>query len=236
MTNARKTLVDFESVLPLRREPLCFLSTLELARLKQSCKAIVMPKGSKIYSQGEKADTIFFIIKGKVKTSQEGLSGRGQIVKMAAPMEFIGYRAALAGERHSASATTIDDSVLVSIPRADASDIVRRNPDMASYVIRSLARELGQTRLRSVSLTQKQIRGRLAESLLFLRDKYGYIAGSKRINILMTREDLASLSNMTTANAIRTLSAFADEGVLSVCGREITVNDEPMLEKISKLG
>lgn len=236
MTNAHKYLTDFESLLPLRREPLCFLSVSELSRLKQSCQVLSLPKGCQVYSQGEKADTLFFVLKGKVKTSREGLSGRGQIVKMAAPMDFIGYRAALAGERHSASATTIDDSVLVSIPRADANDIIRRNPDMATYVIRSLARELGQSRLRSVSLAQKQIRGRLAESLLFLRDKYGYVTGSKRINILLTREDLASLSNMTTANAIRTLSAFADEGVLSVKGREITVSDEPMLEKISKLG
>ncbi len=236
MTIARNPLSDLESVLPLRKEPLCFLSVPELSRLKLSCQVLSLPKGNTVYSQGEKADELFFVLKGKVKTSREGLSGRGQIVKMAAPMEFIGYRAALAGERHSASATTIDDSVLVSIPRADAIDILRRNPDMASYVIRSLARELGQSRLRSVSLSQKQIRGRLAESLLFLRDKYGYAAGSRRINVLMTREDLASLSNMTTANAIRTLSAFADEGVLSVKGREITVSDEPMLEKISKLG
>ena len=52
----------------------------------------------------------------------------------------------------------------------------------------------------------------------------------------MTREDLASLSNMTTANAIRTLSAFAEEGMVEVDGREITVKDEPELERTSKLG
>ena len=52
----------------------------------------------------------------------------------------------------------------------------------------------------------------------------------------LSREDLASLSNMTTSNAIRTLSIFANEKIVSVDGRRIKIIDEEKLKKISKYG
>ena len=52
----------------------------------------------------------------------------------------------------------------------------------------------------------------------------------------MAREDIANLSNMTTSNAIRTLSAFVTEKIITVDGRRIKVINEPALRKISKFG
>ena len=52
----------------------------------------------------------------------------------------------------------------------------------------------------------------------------------------MAREDLANLSNMTTSNAIRTLSNFGSEKIIVVDGRKIKILNEPLLRKISKFG
>ncbi len=52
----------------------------------------------------------------------------------------------------------------------------------------------------------------------------------------MAREDLANLSNMTTSNAIRTLSSFVSEKILLVDGRRIRIMNEAQLRKISKFG
>ena len=52
----------------------------------------------------------------------------------------------------------------------------------------------------------------------------------------MSREDLANLSNMTTSNAIRTLSQFASEGIVGIDGRKIKILNEPALTRISRLG
>lgn len=56
------------------------------------------------------------------------------------------------------------------------------------------------------------------------------------LNIYMAREDLANLSNMTTSNAIRTLSCFVNEKIIIVDGRKIKILDEEKLKKISKFG
>ena len=52
----------------------------------------------------------------------------------------------------------------------------------------------------------------------------------------MAREDIANLSNMTTSNAIRTLSTFVAENLISLDGRKIKIIDEEQLRKISKIG
>jgi CRP-like cAMP-binding protein len=103
-------------------------------------------------------------------------------------------------------------------------------------IIRKMASELGFSNTRTVSLTQKHIRGRLAESLLFLKDTYGFEDDNLTIKVYLSREDLANLSNMTTSNAIRTLSTFAGEDVIELDGRKIKILDLKRLERISELG
>lgn len=222
--------------LPMRREPLCYLTEAERIRLGRSCSVAIVGRGEQIFGNGEKADKLFLILEGQVKMTAEGVGGRAAIVAMATAMDTIGHRATLAGERHTTSAVAIDGAKLIVVPRAEVMAVLRENPEMAAYAMKKLACELRASRQRGMALAQKQIRGRLADSLLTLRDKYGYCGNTRKMNIRVTREELAQLSNMTTANAIRTLSAFADEGLVSVSGREITITDEQGLERTSQMG
>lgn len=107
---------------------------------------------------------------------------------------------------------------------------------MAWFFIHELSQNLGNSDSRIVNLTQKHIRGRLAEALIVLLDNYGYEEDGVTLKIYLSREDLANLSNMTTSNAIRTLSGFVTERLIVVDGRSIKILNEPQLRKISKFG
>jgi CRP-like cAMP-binding protein len=69
-----------------------------------------------------------------------------------------------------------------------------------------------------------------------LRDTYGYEEDGKTINVSLSREDIAHLSNMTTSNAIRTLSGLASEGDIEIKGKKIRILNTTNLEYISELG
>ena len=69
-----------------------------------------------------------------------------------------------------------------------------------------------------------------------LVEKYGWENDGATLKVYLSREDIANLSNMTTSNAIRTLSTFAGEKVIAIDGRKIRILDIHRLEKISKLG
>ena len=193
-------------------------------------------KGEIIYKEGDKPTGLICLSHGKVKVFKEGVGGREQIIKMTRPISFIGYRALFAGDNYISSAIAIEDSSICVISRDSIFRLIRTNGELALKMIRMLAVELGFSNNRTVTLTQKHIRGRLAESLLFLRDTYGFEDDEKTIKVYLSREDVANLSNMTTSNAIRTLSAFAGERVIEVHGRKIQIVDAMQLQEISTLG
>lgn len=193
-------------------------------------------KNQIIYSQSEEAEHLWCLLKGKVKIFKEGVGGRSQIIRLYRPVQYFGFRAFFAGEPHASSASAFEESTLGALPMTVVEKLINCNRKVAWFFIRELAYNLGGSDTRIVNLTQKHIRGRLAEALIVLRDNYGYEDDEATIKIYMSREDLANLSNMTTSNAIRTLGAFVNEKLLVVDGRRIKIINEPQLRKISKFG
>lgn len=212
------------------------LSTKEKDYLKQNYTCAFYKKGEIIFKEGDKPIGLMSLSEGKVKVFKEGVGGREQIVRMAKPTGFIGYRALFAEENHTATGVAIEDTVACIIDKESLYKVMRSNPELSISIVKSFATELGFSNDRTVTLTQKHIRGRLAESLIFLKDTYGYEDDDKTIKIYLSREDVANLSNMTTSNAIRTLSTFAQEEVISIDGRKIRILDLQKLERISDLG
>ncbi|MEN8117282.1 MAG: Crp/Fnr family transcriptional regulator [Bacteroidota bacterium] len=193
-------------------------------------------KNEYVFKEGEKPNGFMLLVDGKVKIFKEGVGGREQIIRMAKPLGMIGYRALFGEENHIASAVTLEESLICNISPEFIFKRALKNSDFSFKLIRKLAQELGFANSRTVTLTQKHIRGRLAESLVLLKDKYGFEHDGTTLRVYLSREDIANLSNMTTSNAIRTLSNFATENVIAIDGRKIKVLDAIRLERISKLG
>ena len=189
-----------------------------------------------IYCEGDEAKDMMCLLKGKVKISKHGVGGRSQIIRMIKPIHHFGYRAYFARERYLTDATAFEASKVCIIPMTVVESLIRENSKLAIYYIRQLSIDLGIADARTVNLTQKHIRGRLAESLLFLMDCYGLEEDESTLSIYLSREDLANLSNMTTSNAIRTLSTFVAEHIIALDGRKLKIIDEERLRKVSRMG
>ena len=193
-------------------------------------------KNQIIYAEREDPEYIWCLLKGKAKLYKDGVGGRQQIVRLIRPVQYFGYRAYFAREPYVHTAAAMEPSTLGTIPMSVVKELIDGNRQVAWFFINELATNLGSSDTRIVNLTQQHIRGRLAEALMDLSEHYGYEDDGMTIRIYMAREDLANLSNMTTSNAIRTLTAFVNEHVIIVDGRQIKIINEPMLRKISKFG
>ena len=189
-----------------------------------------------IYCEGDEPKDMMCLLKGKVKIYKDGVGGRSQIIRMIKPVEYFGYRAYFAKEDYVTAAAAFEPSLICLIPMSAITTLVSQNNDLAMFFIKQLSFDLGVADERTVNLTQKHIRGRLAESLLFLKESYGLEEDGSTLSIYLSREDLANLSNMTTSNAIRTLSQFSTERLITIDGRKIKIIDEEKLKKISKIG
>ncbi len=193
-------------------------------------------KNQIIYAEKDKPEFLWCLIKGKVKLFKDGIGGRQQILRLYRPIQYFGYRAYFASEPYVSSAAAFEASTLGSIPMDVVKTLIDGNMQLAWFFIHELSKNLGGSDTKIVNLTQKHIRGRLAESLTLLIDSYGFEDDGETLKIYLSREDIANLSNMTTSNAIRTLSAFVQEKIITVDGRRIMIINEPELRNISKFG
>lgn len=208
----------------------------EKRRITDAFTIHTFKKNQIVYAEGEQPENLWILIKGKVKLYKDGIGGRQQILRLIRPVQYFGYRAYFAEEPYVSSACAFEASTLGALPMKLVTELINENNKLAWFFIHELSRNLGGSDTKIVNLTQKHIRGRLAEALIVLKDNYGYEDDDSTLSIYMGREDLANLSNMTTSNAIRTLSGFVAEKIITVDGRRIRILNEPMLRKISKFG
>jgi CRP-like cAMP-binding protein len=232
MYSGEEQIVDFSTSL---NEVWRLLNEQERELLRKNATIHHYKKNQQIYEEGEEPKDLMCLLKGKVKIYKEGVGGRSQIIRMIKPIQYFAYRAYFARENYLTDAAAFEASTVCLIPMKVVKEIMKHNYNICKFFIRQLSVDLGIADERTVNLTQKHIRGRLAESLVFLVDSYG-LEDDATINIYLAREDLANLSNMTTSNAIRTLSNFVSEKVTVLDGRKIKIIDEEKLRKISKLG
>lgn len=193
-------------------------------------------KGGTIISYGSKPRGPICLASGKAKVFRVGAGNREQIIKMLRPLNFINYRSLLSDNAFPFSVVAVEESAVVIFEKNSLSKILRQNAELAVRFIKLISEDLLDSNTRMISLTQKHVRGRIAESLLLLRDTYGLEADSRTLRITLSREDLAHLSNMTTSNAIRTLSGLVSEKILNIEGRKIMILDLKKLEAISESG
>jgi len=229
-------MIKKEEVLGKMPELDTVLTPQEHSQVLQEMQVRVFRKNESIYREGDTPSHLLCLISGKVKIYKDGVGGRAQIVRVMNAVEYFGYRAAFSDENYVTAAAAFETSIIASIPMDLIRQLIMRNPQLAWFFMRRLAIALGRSDARTVNLTQKHIRGRLAESILFLKESYGVNEDGCTLNACLSREDMANLSNMTTSNAIRTLSVFAQEKLISLDGRKIKILNELALQKISQKG
>ena len=212
------------------------LTESERMMLSENVEIIHYEKNEIIHNDGDESQYMWMLLRGKVRIFKEGIGQRQQIIRLLKPYDIFGYRACIAHEAYNSSASAFEACTVYRLDREHFNQLIQSNGALCYQVMLMMAKDLAFSEIQTVNLTQKHIRGRLAESLLLLLKNYGYEDDGQTLAMLLPREDLANMSNMTTSNAIRTLSQFAQEGLLSIDGRHIRILDEKELEHISRLG
>lgn len=189
-------------------------------------------KSENIYEIGVRPSYIMYIVSGRIKIQKNTDDGNSKILRIFTPGQFFGYRAYFANEAYTSQAVAMEDSQIVLFPVNIMSELVDGNKSVMHYFLRELAKGLGMSDDRVVSMVQKHLRGRLAETLLFIArsfgtDKDGWIKGH------IKRSDLANLANMTTSNAIRTLAQFRKENIIDTSGKRIRIKLPDAMRYIS---
>ncbi len=196
----------------------------DLDTLSQHKTCIRYKKGQTLFYEGTRPMGLFCINSGKVKVYKISSEGKEQILKLAKPGDFLGYRALISEEFYNSSATVIEEGAMCYIPKADFLEILNRNPVFFRKMAKRVAHELGMMEQKLVTIAQKSVRERLAATLIMLKETYGMEGEeSDLIDIALSREDLANIIGTATETVIRLLSDFKTQKLISLQGKKIKV-------------
>ena len=215
----------------------CFsiLEEEDITLLDTNKEATIYPKNQVIFHSGRKPTGVFCLMDGKVKMSKTGPDGKDQIVRFVLPGRLLGIRAFLGECAYTATATSLEESVICYIPKEVFRKFQYKYPTITSCMITTLSQLLCEAEDKMTSIAQKNVRERLAETLLELRQVFSYGDRSKEDThpISLSREDLANIVGTATETVIRLISEFKEAKLIEVEGRKIILKDISGLKNIS---
>ncbi len=214
-----------ETCLPRLNSIFGVLSSEELNKLELHKGCNFHRSGQVLFYEGDYPSGLYCINRGKVKLTRTGEAGREQIVRLAREGDSVGYRALVSGTPYQLTATVIEDASICFIPRQTFNTLMTDNPSLTGTIIRQLTQDLAKAEQKQVSLAQKQVRERLAETLLMLREFYGCEEDHRTLRSRLSREDIANYVGTATETVIRLLSEFAKEGLIILEGKKIHISD-----------
>jgi CRP-like cAMP-binding protein len=193
-------------------------------------------KGQTIFFQGNPPFGLYCINSGKIKVSKLGNDGKESIIRIAGPGDVLGHRSLFSQENYTATATVIEDAAICFLDKKFIYKAVEKEPTIALNLIQKLSKEMGSAEARSAALSQKNVRERLAELFLMLKKTYGVQEENRwRLDIKLTREEMASMVGTANETVIRFISEFKEEGLIEQEGKTIYVIDEDRLLEFANL-
>ncbi len=210
------------------------LAEAELEAFKDVVKVCHLIKKEVVFNSGDASDGLYVIRTGRVKLVQVSKEGKEQIIKLAGPGELLGLEGFYDAGSYNTTAIAMDSAELCFISRGDFRKVFKENPGVALKFISSFARELNEAYLRIGSLGLLSAREKLAHLLHSLATSYGERKGSEvRLNLNLSRLEIAELLGITQETSIRLLKGFKDEGILRIEKKEIFITS---MEDLAEIG
>lgn len=223
----------------LVRSSTCFSDLMpdDMDELVASKISTIYKKGQTIFYEGMMPTGVYCLHKGKIKISRRGGDGKEQIVRFVLEGGLLGIRALMGGRKYSASATTLEESVVCYIDQKTFFKLSTKYPHISHCVMTLICALLEEAEAKMTSMAQKPVRERLAEGLLVLDHLFnsagGCRSGEEDHAISLTREDLANIVGTATETVIRLLSEFKEEKLIETEGRKIIILNKEGLKKVS---
>ena len=215
---------EFSSLKALGKDEL-----LQMANCKTS---YVIKKGEPIFEEGESVNGIFCIKEGVCKLSKLSANGKDQIVKLVKPGELLGQRSLISDEPANLSAVALEDMEVCFIPKTEIMGFFNQNNQFSMNVMKTICGDLKEADDHMVSMAQKSVKERLAETLLYLEDTFGKNQDGS-LHIQLSREELAGMIGTATESCIRLLSELNKSDIIDLTGKKITIVDRNKLKRMA---
>ncbi|MDB5279715.1 MAG: Crp/Fnr family transcriptional regulator [Ferruginibacter sp.] len=188
-------------------------------------------KGELLFKEGDVMTGIYFVNSGTVKVHKQW-GQKELIVRFAKDGDIVGHRGLGADSIYPVSGTALENVTACFIPLDFFMSSLKINYDFMQRLLLFFAEELKQSERKMRNMAHMSVKGRVANALLILKSKFG-VKPDGHIDILLSRQDLASYAGTTYETVFRIMSDLAEQQLLKVDGKKITVLNEQALQMLT---
>ena len=188
-------------------------------------------KKQRIYSEGNRPSYLFYVLKGRVKTSKRNIDGKELIINLYKTGDFLGYRALLENCEYRESADALEDTELALIPKTDFEELLNNNFAVMKKFVQLLANNLDTNEDQLLAVAYNSLRKKVADALVTLYEKYNPQKAAS-FYIDLSRENLAAIAGVAKESLIRTLGDFKQEKLIIIEENQISILNYDKLKRM----
>lgn len=205
----------------------------ELNKVNETRYEVHFHAGETIFKQGTSLTHVACLTSGLSKIYLEGYGKKNLILHLIKPGTLIGGPGLWTDNMHHFSAAAVEESTACFIDAGILREIILNNLKLTKLLLqRASLRDITHFE-KLITLTQKQMAGRVADTLLYL---YRGIYLTNPFYLTLSRQELADISSMSKESVIRILKDFKDAGFVELDGNRVNILNEKALTNISNTG
>lgn len=213
--------------------PLNCLSKEEVIRISKRKKKIRINKGEKLFKEGQILKGVYCVQDGFGRLSKLCENGKEQIIRFIVKGSLIGYRSLISEQPTNLSATACEDMFVCFIPKDEIFKDLMMNTSFNKSIFIEMSNNLKNSDNFILDITNKTLRQRFSETLLYLQTIFGSDKDGM-IDVSLSRSDYANFIGSRTESLIRLVSKFKKEKVISTKGKRFKIEDYQKLKEITE--
>lgn len=193
----------------------------------------VVKKGEVVFSEGDNVSGVYFVVSGNLKIHKKW-GDKELIVRFAKSGAIFGHRGIGTKLVYPVSATALEACLVCYIDIDFFNTTLKVNSEFAYSLMMFFADELQESERKMRNLAHMPVKGRVAQALLSLKEKFG-VNEAGFIDIELMRQDLASYAGATYETVFRIINDLLQDGLIKVSGKGIAIIDQVRLEELTKV-
>lgn len=196
----------------------------------------VYKKGDVIYNEDTPSFGLYYISQGTVKVFMTDRNGREVILRLASKGDIFGHGYLFGERNHKDSAKAMEETHCHFLDGNDFQALMMKNPSLGVEIMKKIGKELNSAQSRCVDLIKKNVRERLACYFHYMAKNHSeQNEKGTRINLQLSREEIASIIGTANETAIRFISEFKEMGLIQEEDRFFHILDHDRIASIGRI-
>lgn len=207
----------------------------ELDSILSETRSLRVARNATVFQQGEEAHSFFVLLHGHVRASKTTPAGEQIVVRYVATGETFGIATAIGLKSYPATATAVDDSIVLVWPSSAWARLVEKFPSLGAKTLQAVGARLQEGHARIAEMSTQRVEQRIAHALLRLVRQSGRkVDHGWEIDFPISRQDIAQMTGTTLHTVSRTLSAWEGKGLIESSRHKIVVREPQKLSMLAE--